>query len=269
MRVGGFFFRASPRNLLSFRHMATKQLPGAGALMRDAWTFFITQWNECLKITVWFLYVGLIQFGLSILSSVSPFFALIYVPGEIAVAVLSLWVAVRTIQVILQLEAGKKASYSKEASSGAWRLILPLLWVGILESLIILGGLVVLIIPGLYFTVVLCFSSLFLIDDDAHGTAALGKSRDLVKGRFWATLWRLFAGGFVFGVGLMIVTGVLFALLTLIAGPSHLLALNDANELSPLAQGTIDLFQSIIQAAVVPLFLGYQIKLYRALRKTQ
>jgi len=252
--------------------MASKQLPGVIELLTDSWHFFITQWNESLRITIWLVYIGLIQFGLSLLMSVSPFFNLLFIPAEVGVLILSLWVGVRIIQVLLQLEAGKKPSYSKEVMQNAWKLILPLLWVAVLMVLIIFGGSILFILPGIYFAVVLGFSNFYLIEDDAHGLAALAKSRDLVKGRFWPTLWRMFAGGVVLFVGLAIVMSLLFSLLAVVAGPQHLMGLSSYSgtyELNPLAQGTLDLLESLIQAAILPLIFGYQIKLYRALRKTR
>ncbi|MFZ2804203.1 MAG: hypothetical protein WA001_03195 [Patescibacteria group bacterium] len=248
--------------------MPSKQLPGVGQLLRDSWHFFITQWNETLKITVWFLYIGLLEFALALLLKVSPFFALIYLPAELGILALSLWVAVRTIQVVMQLEAGKKATYSKTTTIAAWKLVLPLVWVAILEILIIMGGLIVVIIPGIYLAVVLSFSTFFLVDEGERGLAALNKSRALVKGRFWPTLWRMFGGMFILGFGLLVLVEILFGLLSLLAGPHFIISLQ-AQDLDPMVQGTLSLFQAIIQAAVIPLIIGYQVKLYRALKKTQ
>jgi hypothetical protein len=252
--------------------MATKQLPGVIPLLKDSWKFFTSKWNDSLKITIWLVYIGLVQLALTLLSTISPFFTFIYIPAEAAVLVVSLWVGVRILQVMLDLEAGKKPSYSKDTANHAFRLILPLLWIGALNLLIVFGGTVLFILPGIYFAIVLSFSNFFLIEDGAHGTAALAKSRDLVKGRFWATTWRLLAGGFVFFVGTTFILSILFTLIALVAGPQHLVGLSsDASyyELSPLAQGTIDLLQAIVQAALMPLIAAYVIKLYRALRRTQ
>lgn len=246
--------------------MPSKTLPNAGELIRESWSFFVKNWNESVKVTVWFLYVGLANFALLLLSSISPYFNVISIPATLLIVAVSLWAAIRTIQVVLELEAGEKPDMSKKTVLDAWKLVLPLLWIAILEMLIVLGGLVLLIIPGIYFGVVLSFSTFTLIEEKHRGTAALNASRNLVKGRFWATLWRLLAGSLVFGLALILGTGIIFALLVLIAGPSHFITLK--GQLEPLAQGTVDLLQSIIQAATLPLFIGYQVKVYRALKRT-
>jgi hypothetical protein len=272
--------------------MPTKNLPSVGALLRDSWNFFIASWNDSVKVTVWFLYIGLVDFALLLLEKISPYFNIIIIPAQLGVVVLSLWATIRTIQTVFDLEAGKKLDVGKKISIDAWKLILPMLWISILDMLVVLGAIfictlpamflagffhlntlitvgifIILTIPGVYLAITMSFSSFLLVDGHQRGTAALSASRSLFKGRFWATLWRLFAGSAVFGIALMIGVTILFAILILIAGPSHFSAMNATSKLDPLAQGTIDLLQSIIQAAVLPLFLGFQVKVYRALKR--
>jgi hypothetical protein len=63
-------------------------------------------------------------------------------------------------------------------------LILPLLLVGILVALAVVGGLILLIIPGIIFAVWFAFSNYTLILEGKRGTEALKASKALVDGRW-------------------------------------------------------------------------------------
>lgn len=243
-----------------------RQLPGVIDLIKDSWTLFTTTWNDSVKISIWFLYFGLVNFLLFFLQKFSPAATtLLSIPVSLAIGIVAYWVGVRLMRAMLQLESGKKIDFSKEESMRTWNLLLPNLWVGILQMLIVLGGTVLFIIPGIYLGVALSFAQLFVIDQGLRGMKALGASRDLIKGRWWGTAWRLFATGIIFGLGVSIATGIVFSAMTMIAGPAEALAKNP----DPLFLGTRVLFTSIIQAAVLPLFVGLHVKIYRALLATR
>jgi hypothetical protein len=89
-----------------------------------------------------------------------------------------------------------------------------------------------------------------------------------VKDRFWAYVWRAAIGALVFGLGLAVLTGACFSIIALFAGPARFVALSNSQP-DPLLEGTITLFQSIIEAATLPLFVGFQVKLYRMMARTK
>jgi hypothetical protein len=88
----------------------------------------------------------------------------------------------------------------------------PLLWVIILSTLAILGGLILLIIPGLIIAVMLFVSVDSFIVEGHRGSTALGRSWGLVKTHFWH----------VVGVVLLsaILTGLMQAILDALGGDS-------------------------------------------------
>lgn len=245
-----------------------KPLPPALTLIGDSWRLFISTWNDSVKISIWFLYLGLASFALGLLASFSEPFALLAIPLEFVVAAFAVWTSIRLIRGMLQLEAGKKINLSKEESTLSWNLVLPLIWVAILVTLAVLGGTLLFIIPGIYLAVVLSFSQILVLDQNLRGTKAMAASRDLVTGRFGPYLWRVVAGGLVFGIGLAIVTGVCFSIIAMFAGPDRFTALSNSQP-DPLLEGTITLFQSIIEAATLPLFIGFQVKLYRMMQRSK
>ncbi len=247
----------------------SKQLPGVGSLISESWHLFISSWNETIKITIWILYLGLAYFMISLLVKFVPMLSFLTVAMVLILALFSTWVAIRLIQVVLELLDGKKPVFGKEVDKSAINLILPLIWIGILQTAITLGGLVLLIIPGIYLIVALMFSQIMLISEGVHGSKALQMSRELIKGRWWAVLWRIFAGSFVISVIIGVLSSLIFIALGFIVGPEFLRAGKLGTPLDPLIDGTVTLFQSIIQAACISFFIIYQAKIFRLLQKTR
>lgn len=241
-------------------------LPSALDLIKDSWKLFTKTWNDTVKISVWFMYFGFAQFAAALVEKSAPWagvgFAVIVAIG---IAVLGVWIGIRLMRAVLAIDAGKKMDSSPAELQRAWGIFLPLILVGLLQGLIILGGFALLVIPGIYLAVALSFSQMFVVDQGLRGTKAIAASYQLTKNRWWATLWRQFAIGVVFGVGIALVTSILMSMIAGVAGPYAF----TRNSSDPLVAGTFTLFQSIIQAAVLPLFVIAQVKLYRALLKTR
>lgn len=244
----------------------THPLPGIRTLLETSWRLFISTWNESVKVTIGFLYIGLIQFATILLGSYVPAFASLAFVIQVILVFATILVAILSIQTMLRLEKGETHAITSKDRDRAVRLILPLLWIVVLEVIIIAGGFLALIIPGLYLSIALSFSGLLLIDGDLHGLQALNASRALIKGRWWASCGRLLGGALILGLGVALVTSLILSLLAALAGPEHFLFLQ-GQTVNPLAEATMALFQSIIQASLLPLFLAYQVKLFRGLQR--
>ena len=74
------------------------------------------------------------------------------------------------------------------------------LWVTLLEALAILVGLVFCVLPGLWLAVMFSVAVPALLTEGHRGPQALGRSRALVKGRFWPVVGTLIVGTVVAGV---------------------------------------------------------------------
>lgn len=238
-------------------------MPGAGVLISDSWKFFVSNWNASVKTSLLFLYAGLLIFAASVLIKYFPSLILVYNLIWALVGVGCLWIGIRLFLTMLNLEAGKKPLSAKAESLKALSIFFPFLWVAILSGLVIFGGLVLFIIPGIYFSVVLYFSQIIFIDKNIRGTQALAASRALVKGRWWPTLWRVMAGGVVFGVFVAVINELALSVFSQIA----LLAKLPTED--PMILGGAYVISMAVQAAFAPLAIGFQIKLYRALQKTK
>ncbi len=76
-------------------------------------------------------------------------------------------------------------------------LILPVIWVSFIAGLIILGGSILFVIPGIIFSVWYGFVTYPAILENARGMEALRISKSLVVGRWWQITFRLIGIGFV------------------------------------------------------------------------
>ena len=106
----------------------------------------------------------------------------------IALILFDTWGSVALVQAIVKENDRVEVIQSFKESK---HLILPYLWIGILTSLAVAAGLVLLIVPGIIFAIWFCFSSYVLVKEGTRGTKALSKSKELVKGKWWAIFSRM------------------------------------------------------------------------------
>lgn len=240
----------------------TTSLPGAWSLITDSWHAFTKHWSLTVKYAAWLVLAVAIQQILFFFPEQSTAWYVALVLGTIVGVVIALWVSIRLYQVLLTLEAGK--TVDAKTTALALSLVGPLLLVSFFEGLASLGGFILLVIPGIYVATRLAFSKFALLDQNIHGRAALVASWNMTKGRFWAIFGRQLAGGAVFAVGMMIILVVLMLLFSVVVGRDAVDALDESS--GPVAF-LFGLAQGIVQAAVLPLFAVFQVKLYNALKK--
>lgn len=238
----------------------TKPLPSLTTLIRDSWNLYTANWNASLKFSIWILYIGLATFCVLIIPPLRVLLPAVQICSIFAM----LWATIRLMRATLAFDMGKPFVPNIDEMKEAARLILPIIWASMLQFCIVLGGLIALIIPGVYLSLSLSFSNFAILDQNKRGLAALQESRRLVKGRWWATLGRFLIGTAVIGFGFGFISGIIMTFILLIIGTNNTAGLM-TDTLSPAAEAVTTLFQSIIQAIAMPLIIGYQVKLYRAL----
>jgi hypothetical protein len=172
---------------------------------------------------------------------------------------LSLWTtAAMTITVtgIVRPDLAPKDT-ATSVSELAWRRAPTLLWVGLLGGVLQIFGLLLLIIPGIIFTVWFAFAETEAILTGVGTFEALEQSRERVRGQFFPVLWRLVAFGlFLTAVVMMIIWPVL--ILSGNTDPMVILT-------SPPAW--LDALISVLSILLMPLILTYEMHLYFSLRK--
>lgn len=113
---------------------------------------------------------------------------------NLAYLIVSFWVSAAAIMAVSGVVTGPSIPV-REVFSFAWKRLWAFSLLGILVSLIIGLGFVMLIVPGILFLVWFNFSAFELITRGKGIKESLGGSKKLVSGRFWKVLGRLLVFG--------------------------------------------------------------------------
>ncbi len=138
------------------------------------------------------------------------------------------------IAMLLNLSKGLRVP---EAYRAGLALCIPAIWVSILMYFVMIGGFILLIIPGLILSVSLSFGLFVLVFENKRGLTALQQSREYVRGYWWAIVGRFLA--------LLIPIEIVLVISTLIFGQEI---------------GSVVYF--VIMIAVAPFYAVYYYKIY-------
>ncbi len=178
------------------------------------------------------------------------FFVFLMIPVIAAIIVWALWSQLALFCAIKDNQEfiGIVESYRRAWRTGVWSFF----FLGILAVLIMFGGLVLLVIPGIIFMV--WFTPLYfvLISEGHKGLNALLRSKEYVSGRWWKVFWRLIA---------IILIGLAISLL--IGGINFLLPKTS------LVLMIFNIINGIINALLGIFSVTYIFSLYISLRETR
>lgn len=177
-----------------------RKLAGVGELLRRSWKIYKENFGVLIKTSFVPLFLG----GLLLVAwALYPFsFSVKYFLFQAISTALSSFIFYwLTVSLVFAVKNREKKIDFKEALKSGTKWILPLFWISILSSIVVLGGMMLLIIPGIIFSVWFCLASYTLIYEDKRGMNALLKSKDLISGNWWDVFWRNIV---IFGVGLLI-----------------------------------------------------------------
>lgn len=136
------------------------------------------------------LIIGILPAGIlaAILGFKSPYLlplGLVYVGFYM---IFALWTNSANLVLIKSVSQNQNLSL-KELFSQGWKIIGKVLVTSLLAGLAVAGGFLLLIIPGIIFSYWFAFTSQVVVLENLSGTAALSRSKQLVKSRFWKTVW--------------------------------------------------------------------------------
>jgi Membrane domain of glycerophosphoryl diester phosphodiesterase len=194
-----------------------------GEILEAAFSLYAKYWMPLIQIVaIVVVPLTLLQYALaeSVTNNVTTDAAghVTSVNGGAAGGAAIAWIATLLIEQILigavawavaSVLIGREPSVADSYRYG-YRHIWSILLVGILFVLAVIGGLILLIIPGIIFAVRFSVSIPALVVEGKRGTEALGRSWNLVRGRSWS----------VFGAFIVVsfLTGVLTSVLTALGG---------------------------------------------------
>lgn len=115
--------------------------------------------------------------------------------GEVMVAIDIIYLTVYLLISLAGILAVKKVINNenlsiKDTFTLSWKKLWGFILISIIVFLISLGGIILLIIPGIVFAIWFSFSTFVFVDKELGIKASISKSRTLVKGRFWTILGR-------------------------------------------------------------------------------
>ncbi len=183
-------------------------LPSASSIFKESWAVYKQGFWYFLKVSLVpilaMFVLGLIT-GMQAVNGINPIEGLIIAIAAIAFIYVSLWGWAATLLVIKDYPTIHSVS---DAYKNSKHLIWPLFFVGLLTGLAVLGGLILLIIPGIIFALWFSQSYFVVLEGKGKGKAALSYSKSLVQGR----LGEVFLKGLYIGVitiAISIVIGIL------------------------------------------------------------
>lgn len=176
-------------------------LPTASAIIENSWHLYHTNRRILLPYFLGFFVPPLAQYAVGLLAvAISQTFP----ASELITNIVVLLVVVANLIIILwnslALTVSCRALLQGEAPPAfvaAWGrvsgAVWPTIYTSLLLALVIFGGTLLLIIPGIIFLVWYYFTIYAVVFEGARGVRALFASQQLVVGRWWATIWRLAA----------------------------------------------------------------------------
>lgn len=240
-------------------------LPGVFSLMKEAWETFKTQIVKLLVVIVIFgvasgiiyfaymLVAGLLIGGsvLSILSldnmnSVTGWivgFLIGFLLVTIFYFLVSLITAWMQTAVLVTIRHGKAPSSFDNIFRESFRLMIPLWWVTILMGFFTTGASFLFGIPGIIVAVWLSMAIFIVVTENIRGMQAILRSREYVRGAWWAVFGRVIALVAMFAGAIFVV----FITLTILGA-----LLRD-----DIITSLISIISFIISFAVVPFLTVY------------
>jgi hypothetical protein len=102
-------------------------------------------------------------------------------------------------KLLLDGYLGRRPELGESFSYAAARLG-SLVWLAILTGLLVVIGLILLVIPGIYLIGAFSVAIPVLMMEGRTGLDALGRSRELVRGRWWPTIARIVVAALLVGI---------------------------------------------------------------------
>jgi hypothetical protein len=134
----------------------------------------------------------------------------------------------------------------KAAYASAKGLVLSYLWVGILVGIVVNLATLLLVLPGIYLSIVYTFYGFAVVLEGKKGWDAAKRSGELVKGNWWAVFGRIILTSLIVMIPYVVI--------------SALAGMIDERIVLPVVNFVLMLF-------VIPLMVGVQYLMYRHLKQ--
>lgn len=221
-----------------------------------------TQFIALFFLPVFF--IGITKFSVDLIGLVYGIVttgALLLLVGGVVMSLVSLWFSIAYIQALADIDNGTAPNTVGTYLKRSRGMILPIFGLTFLVGLIVLGGFVLLIIPGIIFSIWFVFTVQARVLDQKKGVSALGFSRLLVKNNWWGVFGRIVLGMLT-----------IFAIMSIYQGIVNSLSSFDLTTLTfqklTIFSFIITLITSALQALITPFASGIPTILYLDLKKS-
>jgi len=230
-------------------------MESASKLIKQSCELYQKHFGLIIGYTAWLLlpYAGIVLFSLPKSNAFLEIFSFVF---SIIQGFLALWLGILIPLLIRELINSKTKIPLLSLQNKAWQLISSVVFVAILETAVVLGGFILLIIPAFIFWVWFAMAQFSVILENKKGLEAMAYSRELSRHKFWPLTWRLIAGPAFFSVILMLAVGLLISVVAAIFGFSV------ESLLGPTPPLWAELISMVIETFSIPLFLIYYTLLY-------
>jgi len=193
----GFAALSNPQSLVP--QQTVSSLPGVTVILGQAWLLYKQRWGTFLGVVAVQMLVIVVAIAIGFGGGMGA--NLIFknsMAGKIGSSItltILFFIIIFTSQawgqiaLLYAIKDSREGIGTVEAYRRGWRKILSYWWIMSLMGLIIVGGFILLIIPGIIFSIWFSLALFVLIAEDIKGMNALLKSKEYVKGKWWSVLW--------------------------------------------------------------------------------
>jgi hypothetical protein len=248
------------------------QLIGPADLIAVSWENFRKNFRIYIEMILWVVVLSVLQWTiLVLLQAVTQnkleqllLFTILSIPASLVFLAIT-----ATMIDITAKGLGGKFIDARESLHHGFHCLLSLLWVSILTSIIIFGGLILLVIPALIFFIWIKFAPYHTVLDNTGGTAAIKASYKLVTGRWWSVFWRAIIPLLFFSLAASLVDSFVYLILGGIFGDVRMFfgTVPDINQLSRTHTLITAIVPQITRWTALALILGADIALWFDLKK--
>lgn len=235
-------------------------------LIKQSWRLYKNNFKTLISITAWLLIFVLLQMLLFILTltgklAAVAFFGFLVLIASIAAAIV---MSIILIQVINKIYHQEPIGNWNDLIKPAINKIGSYLLIAIINTVLVVVGLVLLIVPGIIIAVWYSLGAQVFVLENIRGYAALKRSKELVEGYWWPVLGRWLGVSLFFGIIIWIINAVvLFPL-----GINRFVPAITMNAiLGEQTKWQEDLISGIISILVIPLFTTVGVILYNNLKQ--
>ena len=248
----------SPNPTFPIPSNSDQRLMGVGTLIKKAWETFRAKFTVIIQIAAIGVVVQVLQIVL--LAKETPVHAILSIVLGIVSIIVSLWLGLSLLYAVKDRD---EQISTKEALTRGWKRILSYWWITILSGLIVVGGYLLLIVPGIILSIWFILAMYVLVSEDLRGMNALFRSKQLVSGYWWGVFGRFL----VLGLVLFATMIPLMILLAIIGGFGYLSLEGPNIELGPKL--VIQSLNTLDQWGIAAFVAAFGFLLYEDLKRVK